>query len=79
MTKHTKEGAEGTPSNDADLIDSRTVAAMMAISYGSFRSYRSSGAYPTPQPLYKRAKSHFWSRRQVEAWLAERPAARAEA
>lgn len=79
MKNHTKEATTGTPSNDADLIDSRTVAAMMHLSYGSFRSYRSSGDYPTPPPLRKISKSHFWSRRQVEAWMAERPAARAEA
>lgn len=79
MKNHTKSAAEGTPSNDADLIDARTVAAMMDLSYGSFRSYRSSGEYPTPKPLFKKARNHVWSRRQVEAWMAKRPAARAEA
>lgn len=73
MTDHTETTVRGTPSND-DLIDSRTVAAMMQITYGSFRSYRSSEGYPTPPPLRKVARSFVWSRSQVEAWLAARDA-----
>lgn len=71
MTKHTETGATGTPSNATDLILAPTVAAMMGITYGSFRSYRAKRR-ETPPPLGKQASNHFWSMRQVEAWLAAR-------
>lgn len=72
MTEHNKQDVTGTPSNDADLILAPTVAEMMGLAYGSFRSYRCNGDYPTPPPLFKKAKSYFWSRSAVEVWLAAR-------
>lgn len=68
MTKYSKGGEASMPSTD--LIDSRVVASMMGLSYGSFRSYRVTGR-PTPPPLFKKAKNHWWSRAQVEAWIAQ--------
>lgn len=75
MTTYSKRGERCTPSNHpGDLIDARTVASMMGLSYGSFRSYRVWGR-PTPPPLFKRAKNHWWSRSRVEAWIADHASA----
>ncbi|MDP3492858.1 MAG: hypothetical protein Q8R82_07070 [Hyphomonadaceae bacterium] len=72
MTEHNETGVAGTPSNEADIILAPTVAALMGITYNTFRSYRANARGQTPPPLGKRASNYLWSMKQVEAWLAAR-------